>query len=110
VEVYQSAIDLVGSCSPVEPVLCRRPTAATHATNWFCNQFPGKTFYAVKANPSPWLIGVLGENGIGHFDVASIAEVRLLRRLAPQAELAFMNPVKSEEAIAEAYFRHGVRI
>ncbi|MBB3692737.1 ornithine decarboxylase [Sphingomonas sp. BK580] len=43
------------------------------------------------------------------YDVASIAEVRLVARTLPQATLCFMHPVKAEEAIAEAYFTHGVR-
>ena len=65
--------------------------------------------YAVKANPSPDLIQILWDNGITHFDTASIAEVRLVKSVAPQAVCCFMHPVKSEEAIAEAYFTHGVR-
>jgi ornithine decarboxylase len=65
--------------------------------------------YAVKANPSPDLILLLWEGGVRHFDVASIAEVRLVRGLLPEATLCFMHPVKSPEAITEAYFEHGVR-
>lgn len=65
--------------------------------------------YAVKANPSPDLIRTLWDSGITHFDVASIAEVRLVRGLLPHATLCFMHPIKGEEAIAEAYFVHGVR-
>src|SRR5436305_1733879 len=65
--------------------------------------------YAVKANPSPELLQVLWDNGITHYDVASIAEVRLVSRTLPEATLCFMHPVKAEEAIAEAYFTHGVR-
>ncbi len=65
--------------------------------------------YAVKANPSPELIQILWENGITHFDVASIAEVRLVAGIAPEATLCFMHPVKAEEAIAEAYSDYGVR-
>ena len=65
--------------------------------------------YAVKANPSPDLLQILWDSGITHFDVASIAEVRLVARLLPQATLCFMHPVKAEEAISEAYFTHGVR-
>ncbi len=65
--------------------------------------------YAVKANPSADLIQILWDNGITHFDTASIAEVRLVKSVAPQAVCCFMHPVKSEEAIAEAYFTHGVR-
>ncbi len=65
--------------------------------------------YAVKANPSPELLQILWDNGITHYDVASIAEVRLVARTLPQATLCFMHPVKAEEAIEEAYFTHGVR-
>ena len=53
---------------------------------------------------------MLWAGGIRQFDVASIAEVRLVRGLFATATLAFMHPVKAEEAIAEAYHRHGVRI
>ena len=65
--------------------------------------------YAVKANPSPDLLRVLWDSGITHYDVASIAEVRLVARTLPEATLCFMHPVKAEEAISEAYWKHGVR-
>ena len=51
----------------------------------------------------------LWESGITHYDVASIAEVRLVARTLPEAELCFMHPVKAEEAIREAYFTHGCK-
>jgi len=66
--------------------------------------------YAVKANPSPDLLRVLWDSGITHYDVASIAEVRLVASTLPEATLCFMHPVKAPEAIAEAYFTHGVRV
>ena len=65
--------------------------------------------YAVKANPSPDLIRTLWDSGITTYDVASIAEVRLVRGLLPAATLCFMHPVKPAEAITEAYHVHGVR-
>lgn len=65
--------------------------------------------YAVKANPSPDLLRVLWDSGVTHFDVASIAEVRLVSRTLPEATLCFMHPVKAEEAVREAYHKHGVR-
>mgnify|MGYP000132658478 CR=1 FL=1 len=65
--------------------------------------------YAVKANPSPDLLQILWSNGITHYDVASIAEVRLVRSLLPEATLCFMHPVKTARAIREAYREHGVR-
>src|SRR3546814_11047270 len=65
--------------------------------------------YAVKANPSPDLLKLLWDSGVTHYDVASIAEVRLLAETLPEATLCFMHPVKAEEAIEEAYFEHSVR-
>ena len=94
---------------PVQPVTLLRPHAAQRAARFFVEKFPGKSLYAVKANPSPDLISLLWESGITHFDVASIAEVRLTRANAPEATLCYMHPVKPEESIAEAYFTHGVR-
>ena len=94
---------------PVQPVTLIRPHAARRAARFFVEKFKGRSLYAVKANPSPELIQLLWESGITHFDVASIAEVRLVARVAPEATLCFMHPVKAEEAIREAYFSHGVR-
>jgi ornithine decarboxylase len=94
---------------PVQPVTLIRPHAARRAARFFVEKFPGRSLYAVKANPSPDLLRVLWGSGITHYDVASLAEVRLVADVLPQAVLCFMHPVKAEEAIAEAYFDHGVR-
>ncbi len=94
---------------PVQPVTLVRPHAARRAARFFVEKFPGRSMYAVKANPSPDLLRILWDSGITHYDVASIAEVRLVARTIPGATLCFMHPVKAEEAIAEAYFTHGVR-
>lgn len=94
---------------PVQPVTLIRPHAARRAARFFAEKFPGRSLYAVKANPSPDLLQILWEEGVTHYDVASIAEVRLVAETLPQATLCFMHPVKAEEAIAEAYFIHQVR-
>ncbi|MEO5578369.1 MAG: type III PLP-dependent enzyme [Sphingomicrobium sp.] len=94
---------------PVQPVTLLRPHAAARAARFFVEKFPGKSLYAVKANPSPELLRVLWESGVTHYDVASLGEVRLVAETLPQAELCFMHPVKAEEAIAEAYFTHNVK-
>ncbi len=94
---------------PVQPVTLLRPHAARRAARFFVEKFPGRSLYAVKANPSPDLLRVLWEAGVTHYDVASIGEVRLVHDTLPDAALCFMHPVKAEEAIAEAYFGHGVR-
>ncbi|TCP94546.1 ornithine decarboxylase [Sphingomonas sp. PP-CE-1A-559] len=103
-----SGIDIAKG-RPVNPVTLVRPHAAARAARFFVEKFPGRSMYAVKANPSPELLQILWDNGITHYDVASIAEVRLVARTLPGATLCFMHPVKAEEAIAEAYFTHGVR-
>ncbi|MGZ8337865.1 MAG: type III PLP-dependent enzyme [Allosphingosinicella sp.] len=94
---------------PVQPVTLIRPHAAHRAARYFVERFPGRSLYAVKANPSPDLLQVLWGAGVTHYDVASIAEVRLVAETLPEAVLCFMHPVKAEEAIAEAYFTHNVR-
>ena len=94
---------------PVQPVTLLRPHAARRAARFFVEEFPGRSLYAVKANPSPDLLKVLWDAGVTHYDVASIAEVRLVSETLPEAVQCFMHPVKAEEAIAEAYFDYGVR-
>jgi ornithine decarboxylase len=94
---------------PVQPVTLIRPHAARRAARFFAEKFPGRSLYAVKANPSPDLLRILWEEGVTHYDVASITEVRLVAETLPDAMLCFMHPVKAEEAIAEAYFTHNVR-
>jgi ornithine decarboxylase len=107
--IYPDAPAVVRALSPDEPVILNRPQAAARAARFFVETFPGKSLYAVKANPSPDLLQVLWDSGITHYDVASIAEVRLVRATLPDAVLCFMHPVKTTSAIAEAYFDHGVR-
>jgi ornithine decarboxylase len=93
---------------PVQPVTLLRPHAARRAARFFLEKFPGRSLYAVKANPSPELLRLLWDEGVTHYDVASIAEVRLIAETLPDAVQCFMHPVKAEEAIAEAY-QLGVR-
>ncbi|QYU68789.1 alanine racemase [Leptolyngbya sp. 15MV] len=107
--IYPDARSVVRALAPDEPVILNRPHAAARAARFFVEKFPGKSLYAVKANPSPELLEVLWANGVTHYDVASIAEVRLVREALADAELCFMHPVKTPRAIAEAYFEHGVR-
>ena len=104
----RGAID-IAKLRPVQPVTLLRPHAARRAARFFVEKFPGRSLYAVKANPSPELLKVLWESGVTHYDVASMGEVRLVHETLPEAVLCFMHPVKAEEAIAEAYFDHGVK-
>jgi ornithine decarboxylase len=99
----------IAKLRPVQPVTLLRPHAARRAASYFVEKFPGRSLYAVKANPSPDLLSILWEAGVTHYDVASIGEVRLVRETLPDAVQCFMHPVKAEEAIAEAYFDHDVK-
>jgi len=106
---HHSALGLASLLRPAQPVTLVRPHAARRAARFFVEKFPGRSLYAVKANPSPDLLKELWDSGITHYDVASLAEVRLVAATLPGAALCFMHPVKAEEAIAEAYFKYGVR-
>lgn len=106
---HTDAASLVRALSPDEPVTLLRPHAATRAARFFVEKFPGRSLYAVKANPSPALLETLWQAGITHYDVASLGEVRLVHKFLPEAKLCFMHPVKSERAIGQAYHNHGVR-
>ncbi len=107
-EGNRSVADIARLC-PAEPVTLLRPHAASRAARFFVEKFPGRSLYAVKANPSPDLLQILWDAGVTHYDVASLGEVRLVAETLPNAVLCFMHPVKAEEAIAEAYFEHGVK-
>ena len=107
---YHTPLDLVRDRSPERPVALARPDAVATAARWFQDKFKGDVFYAVKANPSPWVIETLAANGVTSFDVASMPEIELVNRFAPGSRVAFMHPVKSRAAIATAYRDHGVTI
>ena len=106
---YHTPLDLVRERSPERPVAMVRPDAVAVAARWFQAEFKGDVFYAVKANPSPWVIRELAKSGVRSFDVASLNEVELVAQEAPGSRMAFMHPVKSRAAISAAYFDHGVK-
>jgi ornithine decarboxylase len=104
-----SPLDLAVSGAPEGPVAIARPHRVAAAARWFSTHFPGDVLYAVKANPSPWVLDALWANGIKGFDVASEAEVELVASRFPGARIAFMHPVKSRRAIARAFHEFGVK-
>ncbi|MGR3496865.1 type III PLP-dependent enzyme [Citreimonas sp.] len=73
----------------------------------FLTGFPGLVTYAVKANPAPAVIAGLHRAGITAFDVASPAEMALVRDAAPGAALHYHNPIRSPAEIAVAR-GHGI--
>ena len=99
---------VVARTRPTDPLLCLRPATIATAAQRFVDRFPGDVLYAVKCNPEPRVLRALWAGGIRHFDCASLAEVALVRRLLPPAEVHFMHPVKSRPAIRDAFDVHGV--
>ena len=92
-----------------DPFFVYKPDNLKHNVDIFLNNFSGETLYAVKTNPSDFVLKKIYDLGIKSFDVASINEVKLVKKLFKNAKIYFMNPVKSRHAIKEAYFNYGVR-
>ncbi len=108
-EVFASAEHMVQKLKPETPVHLLRPHTITNMAAWFTTHFPGEVMYAVKTNPDSRVLDYVWQAGVRAFDVASLPEVALVAGKFPEAELFFMHPVKSREAIERAYFGFGVR-
>ncbi|APZ51643.1 type III PLP-dependent enzyme [Salipiger abyssi] len=85
---------------PDDPVFFFCPLRLAQVAERFQSGFPGLVTYAVKANPAPEMIDGLVAAGIRAFDVASPAEMALVREHCPDAVLHYHNPVRSEAEIA----------
>ncbi|MCK1543845.1 alanine racemase [Bradyrhizobium sp. 179] len=78
-------------------------------TREFTEHFSGRVLYAVKANPLPKILHAVSRAGVAGFDVASLAEARLVHSTVPRACSWFMNPVKSRRDIERTFRDLGVR-
>ncbi len=92
---------------PDEAVMYMAPDVVAAQARRFMAGFPGLVTYAVKANPRPEVIEALVRAGMRAFDVASVAEMRLVREACPDAVLHYNNPVRSAEEVALAG-RYGI--
>ena len=106
---FNSVNELVNTIRPVNPIYCIRPDSIKSACSWFKSNFPGRILYAVKTNPNEKVIKYIGESGINRFDVASINEIKLIKKILPKARSYYMNTVKSREHIQEAYFNYKIQ-
>ena len=106
---FNSVDELVNTIRPVDPIYCIRPNSIKSACSWFKSNFPGKILYAVKTNPNEKVIKHIGECGINRFDVASINEIKLIKKIFPKAHAYYMHTVKSRENIKDAYFNYNIR-
>ena len=106
---FKSVEDLVSQLKPDKPVYCIRKKSILSASKFFQKKFPGKVLYAVKTNPNPEVIKTLIKSGIEQFDVASIEEIKSVRKFSQSTKCFFMHTVKSRESISDAYFKYGVK-
>ena len=106
---FKTVEELVNQLRPDKPVYCIRKNSILSASKFFQKKFPGKVLFAVKTNPNPEVIKTLIKSGIDQFDVASIEEVKAVRKFNEKAKCSYMHTIKSRESISEAYFKYGIK-
>ena len=106
---FKDVNELVNELKPDYPVYCIRPQSIKKSTKFFKDNFPGRVLYAVKTNPNEKVIKQIISSGIEDFDVASLNEIKLIKKIKPEANLYFMHTIKSKESIESAYFDYGVK-
>ena len=106
---FKSVEDLVNRLKPDKPIYCIRKNSILSASKYFQKNFPGKVLYAVKTNPNPEVIKTLIKSGIEQFDVASVDEIKSVKKYSDSAKCSYMHTVKSRESISEAYFNYGIK-
>ncbi len=106
---FKSVEDLINQLRPDKPVYCIRKNSILSASKFFQKKFPGKILFAVKTNPHPEVIKTLIKSGINQYDVASIEEIKAVRKFNKTAKCSYMHTVKSRESISEAYFKYGIK-
>ena len=106
---FKSVNELVNILKPDHPVYCIRPNEIKKSVNFFKENFPGKVLYAVKTNPHEKVLKQIIANGINDFDVASLNEIKLIKKINSKVNLHFMHTIKSKDSIASAYFDYGIK-
>ena len=106
---FKTVDELINVIKPSDPVYCIRKNSIKKATKVFLKNFPGKILYAVKTNPHPFVVKTLIESGIKNFDVASIKEIEMIKKINKDLECSYMHTVKSRESIRDAYFKYNVK-
>ena len=106
---FENVDEIVNELKPVNPIYCIRKNSINTACNWFNKNFPGKVLYAVKTNPHEEVIKEIKNGGIDKFDIASIEEIKIIKKIVPDAECFYMNTIKSREHIREAYFNYNIK-
>ncbi|OOY13270.1 ornithine decarboxylase [Thioclava marina] len=100
--IWANPVEVIRTKQPDHPVLVFAPTVLQATARRFLRGFPGLVTYAVKSNPDEMVIENLVAAGIRGFDVASPAEIAMIRKIAPAAALHYHNPVRGRDEIAFA--------
>ncbi|WP_435167810.1 type III PLP-dependent enzyme [Falsirhodobacter sp. 1013] len=100
--IWTSPAEYIRTLTPDTPILFFSPSVLQGMARKFIDGFPGMVTYAVKSNPEEVVIENLAAAGVRGFDVASPAEMRLIRRLVPDAALHYNNPVRARHEIRTA--------
>ncbi len=106
---FKSVEELINQLKPEKPVYCIRKNSVTIAADFFKKNFSGDILYAVKTNPHSLIIKTLITSGIDQFDVASIEEIKQIRKFSSTAKCCYMHTVKSPESINQSYFKYGIK-
>ena len=106
---FKTVDELISQLRPIKPVYCIRKKSIQISSKIFQKKFPGKILYAVKTNPHHEVLKTILQSGIEDFDVASIKEIKDIKKINPSAKCSYMHTVKSREDIKDAYFKFGVK-
>ena len=100
--IWPSPAEHLRKLRPDAAVIYFCPAEVQASARRFLHGFPGLVSYAVKANPGAEVLENLVAAGITAFDVASVAEMRAVRAVCPDAVLHYNNPVRSRAEVAQA--------
>lgn len=101
--IWAKPAEYIAHQRPENPVMFFAPGVLQDVARRFIDGFPGFVSYAVKANPMEVVIENLATAGLRGFHVGSVAEMRMIRRLAPDAVIHYNNPVRARHEIIAAH-------
>jgi ornithine decarboxylase len=101
--------DSIRKLNSAIPISILQPNLVENQAQQFNDIFPGCVMYAIKCNPDEIFLKAIYDGGVRSFDAASLSEIKLIRRLFSDIKVYFMHPIKSPEAIFEAYHNHQVK-
>ena len=106
---FKRVDELINQLRPDGPVYCIRKHSIHIASKFFQTKFSGKVLYAVKTNPHPEVLKTITQSGINNFDVASIEEIKTIKKINPKSNCFYMHTVKSRDSIKQAYYNYGIK-